>query len=160
VVVPLCVSLCTLTAAHAQFIGPVTDFEDNAWTPFVTVVMFNDPSFSGSTRGLDPADGELTYLTQVPDDPFSVVHSGSRAGTSFWGWLNPGDHTSWVRLTTLNADTLPNPALHLAGKVRFWAAATAFTDNTFGTSVNTGNLLMGIGVRETGQGAPQGSNGG
>ncbi len=47
--------LLVVGSAQGQFVTLVTDFEDPAWTPFVTVVMFRDPSLSGTTRGLDPA---------------------------------------------------------------------------------------------------------
>lgn len=147
-------------AASAQVQKLVTDFENPAWTPFITEVMFRNPSLSGSTIGLDPNDGDLTYLTDRTLDPFSVVHSGNRASAVTWGWLHPNYHTSWIRLVTFNPAALPNPAVHLAGKVRFWASAKAYTNNTYGVPVTTGKLYLGIGIRETGQGVGLGGNGG
>jgi len=146
--------------AHGQFVTLVTDFENPAWTPFVTVVMFRDPSLSGTTTGLDPAIADATYLTDTSLNPFSRVHSPRRASETTWGFLHPGYHTSWVRLVTFNADELPNPALHLEGKVRLWIAVQAWTDDTFTVPVTTGHLFLGIGVRETGQGVYQGGDGG
>lgn len=155
-------AVLTGTVAQAQFVSLVTDFEDPGWTPFVTEVMFRAPSVSGTTTGLDPnpAIGNGTFLTDIASDPFSVVHSGTRALAAFWGWLNPGYHTSWVRLVTTNAAELPNPALHLGGKVRLWIAVKAYTDGTFAVPVTTGALYLGIGVRETGAGVYQGGDGG
>ncbi len=147
--------------ASAQFPRLISDFEDPNWTPFITEVMFRNPSLSGSTTGLDPNVGDLTFLTDVTaGDTFSVVHSGNRASAVTWGWLDPGFHTSWIRLVTFNTDKLPNPALHLQGKVRMWIAATAYTDATFSTPVAGGNLQLGLGIRETGQGVHQGGDGG
>lgn len=148
------------TSALAQFQTLVTDFDNGAWTPFVTEVMFRNPSFSPSTLGLDPNDGNLTYLTDVSVDTLSVAHSGTRSSAIYWGWAFPAYHTNWVRLSTFNAPVLPNPALHLGGKVRFWASAKAYTSSSFATPVTTGKLYLGIGVRETGEGAPLGTNGG
>ncbi|MCP4249722.1 MAG: hypothetical protein GY778_21990 [bacterium] len=160
VILTLAAALLTAPTANAQFTVLVTDFEDGAWTSFVTQVMFQNPSTSGSTTGLDPLISDLTYLTDTNLDPFSVHHSPQRAAATFWGWANSSAHRSWVRLTTSDAEVLPNPAVHLEGTVRFWAAASAYTDGTFGTPVAGGNLFLGIGVRETGQGVAQGGNGG
>jgi hypothetical protein len=150
--------LFSSAAAQGQFVTLVSDFED--FPDFVEEVMFRNPSLSGSTMGLDPADGDLTYITNVNIDTFSVAHSGVKAVASYWGWLEPGYHSSWVRLTTTSAEEIPNPALHLEGKVRFWAAATAYTNNSFSVPVDNGNLFLGLGVRETGQGVHQGGDGG
>lgn len=148
------------TSALGQFQTLVTDFDNGAWTPFVTEVMFKNPSFSPSTLGLDPNDGDLTYLTDVSIDTLSVAHSGSRSSAIYWGWSFPAYHTNWVRLSTFNSTVLPNPAVHLGGKVKFWAAAKAYTSSSFATPVSNGHLLLGIGLRETGEGAPLGTNGG
>jgi hypothetical protein len=146
------------SVAQGQFISLISDFE--SFPDWEEEVMFRHPSVSGSTTGLDPSQGDLTYLTNVTIDTFSVAHSGVNAVATYWGWLAPDYHSSWVRLTTLSAEEIPNPALHLAGKVRFWAAATAYTDAVTWTPVDGGNLFLGIGVRETGQGVRQGGDGG
>jgi hypothetical protein len=145
--------------ASAQFQKLVTDFENPGWPAFFTEVMFKNPGFSGSTVGIDTA-GNVTYLTDITQDPFSVAHSGIKSSAITWAWTNPAYHTSWVRLVTINTAELPNPAVHLAGKVRFWASARAWTDGNFTTPVNTGQMYLGIGVRETGQGVGLGGDGG
>lgn len=147
-------------AGLAQFPKLITDFESGSWVDFVDVVMFNNPSFSTSSRGLDPVTGDSTYLTNVTIDTFSRAHSGIRSSATFFGWLHANDPSSWVRLTTFNTQHLPNPALHLGGKVRVWVAATAYTDASFATSVPNGTLYLGLGLRETGQGVPKGFDGG
>ncbi len=151
--------LCS-SAARAQFVALVTDFEDPGWTPFVTEAVFRDPDLSGSTRGLDPNDVSDSYLTDERQNPWSVVHSPYRACETIWGWLDPSYRTYWVRLVTNDTQEIPNPALHLAGQVRFWAAATAYTDDTFSVPVDGAHLYLGIGVRETGQGVYLGGDGG
>jgi len=153
--------LCLTGGAQADFSRLITDFENPAWTPFITEVMFRNPSVSGSTTGLDPAITNMTFLTDITQgDTFSVVHSGNRASAVTWGWANPGYHTSWVRLITLNAQQLPNPALHLGGKVRMWVAVKAYTNANYTTPVTNGYLYVGLGVRETGAGVGLGGNGG
>jgi len=145
-------------AAQGQFVSLISDFE--SFPDWSEEIMFRHPSVSGSTIGLDPAQGDLTYLTNVTYDPFSVAHSGVNAVASYWGWEDPSFHSNWVRLTTANAEEIPNAALHLAGKVRFWAAAAAYTDTSTWTPVAGGNLFIGLGVRETGLGVHQGGDGG
>ncbi len=147
-------------AALGQFSKLVTDFEDPGWTPFVTEVIFRNPSVSGTTIGLDPAIPNSTYLSDVNQNPFTAVHSGTRASEITWGFLNTGYHTSWVRVVTFNAAQLPNPAIHLGGKVKVWLALKAYTSGTYATPVTNGHLYFGIGVRETGQGMYLGGNGG
>lgn len=151
--------LLSAATARAQFPKLVTDFEGGGWTPFVTVVMFRNPSVSGTTTGI-VAGSDATYLTDTTYDPFSVVHSGTRADATVWEWANAGYHSSWVRLVTLNADELPNPALHLGGKVRMWISVKAYTNNMYTTPVTNGHLFLGLGVRETGEGVYQGGDGG
>lgn len=149
--------------APAQFIEPITDFEGTFSAPtFIAEVIFHDPGFAEATRGLDPAVGNDSYLSDilVVPSPFTEVTSGTQSMVAFWGWLDAADHTSWIRLSTNNTQDIPNPALHLGGKVRMWLGARAWTDGTFATQTLAGSLKVGIGVRETGVGVPQGFDGG
>lgn len=150
---------CLAAPATAQFTTLVTNFEVPAWD-FQTEILFLNPANSTSTTGLSPTDGNSSYISVAGLDPFVVVSSGTRAAAVFWGFTNPGDPSSWVRLSTFNAREIPNPAVHLEGKVRFRLAARAFTSNTFATQVPTGKLHLGIGLRESGQGVRLGGNGG
>jgi len=160
-----CVALCGLstTQAFGQFVTNVTDFESvTGATDFISKVVFGDPSDSTNTRGLGPAIGDLTYLSEtgLAPPPFTEVSNGVRSLAVTWAWANPGDHTSWIRLSTLGTEFLPEPAVHLKGKVRMFMGANAWTDNTFATTTSTGNVLVGLGVRETGLGTPLGQPGG
>lgn len=151
------------TQVSAQFTTDVTDFETVAGaTDFVSKVVFGDASDSTTTRGLGTAIGDLTYLSEIggAPSPFTEVSNGARSLAVTWAWETPGDHSDWIRLTTLGTEFLPTPALHLQGKVRMWMGANAWTDNTFGTTTSTGNVFVGLGVRETGLGTPLGDEGG
>ncbi len=156
----LALALLGSSAVLAQYTKLVSDFENAAWTPYVTITLFRHPNFSPSSTGLDLVDPNSSYLTETSTNPFSVVHSGLRGVESTWSWANPGYHTSWVRLVTFNADQVRNPALHLGGKVRFWFSAKAYTSATYATPVSNGHLYLGLGVRETGQGMYLGGDGG
>jgi len=151
-------SLLCSVAAMGQFVAPISDFE--SFTDFDEEVFFRNPGVSGTTSGIVTLpDTSLTYLTNVTIDTFSLASSGVKSVATFWQWQNSGFHASWVRLVTANANEIPNAALHLGGKVRFWAGATAYSDLNF-VPVAGGSLYVGLGVRETGQGAPQGADGG
>lgn len=159
----LAVAVMIASPASAQFITTVTDFESVVGsTDFVSEVIFGDPSLSTTTRGVGTAIADNSYLseTSLAPSPFTEVSSGVRSMAITWAWENSADHSSWIRLTTLGTEFLPTPALHLGGKVRMQMGANAWTDNTFVTQSTTGNLLVGLGVRETGLGTPMGQEGG
>jgi hypothetical protein len=153
-------AVCALAVpAQGQFIKLVTDFEG----PYAgglnsAQVVFRPPGFSGSTRGLDPNVIENSFWAE--QSAFVTVHSGTHAVITLFGWENSSDPSAWIRQVTTNTANFPNPSLHLEGKVRVWLAARAWTTPTFSTQVNNGNLFVGLGVRETGIGVPQGANGG
>jgi len=150
--------------AQGQFVKLVTDFEG----PFIgslniAEVVFRDPDFSGSTRGLDPAPAlnPDTFWTNTASlGAFITPHSGTHVSVSSWGWEYTFDSSAWVRLVTTGTANIPNPSLHLDGKIRVWIAAKAYTSSTFATYVPNGNLLVGAAVRETGLGVAQGLDGG
>lgn len=149
--------------ANGAFVKTVTDFE-GSFLPegvFGAKVVFQFPSNASTTlEFLDPNAGDKTYLTDTTAGPFTEVHSGTQSLASYWGWLDSSSHVSWVRLQTTDTPHIPNPALHLGGKVRVWIAGTAYTSGTFATEVTGGQLWVGLGVRETGLGIPQGGDGG
>lgn len=151
------------TQASAQFITNITDFESvTGATDFVSKVIFGDPSLSTTTRGIGTAIGDLTYISEtgLAPPPFTEVSNGARSLAVTWALDTPADHSDWIRLTTLGTEFLPTPALHLQGKVRMRLGANAWTDNTFGTTTSTGNVFVGLGIRETGLGTPLGDEGG
>jgi len=78
-------------------------------------VMFREPRFSGSTSG---------FLMMTPN--FSgvdntVAHDGSASYRTEFQFID-GTTTNWVRLTTFNAQNIPNPAIVFAfdSTVSFW----------------------------------------
>jgi len=160
----LCVGILFVHPASAQFVEQLTDFESvPGAVDFVSEVVFRDPDFSATTRGIvivgPVAPGSFITESGLAPSPFTETSSGARSSVSFWKWVDAGDHTSFVRLTTNDTQHFPNPAIHLGGKVRMWLGANAWTDETFSTQVTSGNLLVGIGVRETGLGVPLGFDG-
>ena len=54
-------------AAQGQFVSLISDFE--SFPDWYEEIMFRHPSVSGSTTGLDPLQGDLTYLTNVTYSP-------------------------------------------------------------------------------------------
>jgi len=84
-------------------------------------VMFQEPSFSGSTAGnLMPGSTAL-----VSD---SDAYAGNHSNEAYFQFID-GDSTRWVRLTTFNTPNLPNPAMlarELVGNptVSFYAKAS------------------------------------
>ncbi len=149
--------------AWGQFITTVTDFEaafDPPGEPLANVI-FLDPSVSTSSRGIAPGNSDV-YMCSINTCTafFQQVCSGQQSLTIYWQWANPSSATSWLRLSSTNAPWIPNPSLHLAGKVRFCLGGAAFTNETFATEVSGGQLYMNIGVRETGIGVPLGADGG
>jgi hypothetical protein len=160
----LAVTAVVAVPAWGQFITTVTDFEA-AFSPpgdGLANVIFLDPSVSTSSRGINTSVFNDVYLCSLSTcgSFFQQVCSGQQSLTISWQWTDPASATSWLRLSSTNTPWIPNPSLHLAGKVRFCLGGTAFTNDGFGTEVSGGNILMAIGVRETGVGVPLGANGG
>ena len=77
------------------------DFEDPNMTNAAGEVMFQEPTFSGSTSGhIDPNGPSLA----VRDD--TVAHSGIASTRVEWRFID-NDPSRWVRLTTFNRNLLP-----------------------------------------------------
>ncbi len=107
-----------------------------------TSVLFREPRYSGSTVGFLAAAPNLAVTSsEVP------AFDGSSVCKVQWQWANvaPGN---WLRLTTANAPNQPNPAIDLRRGVRLRLR------------LDSGSLLMCLGVRETGADVPIGSDGG
>jgi hypothetical protein len=99
-----------------------TGFESSE-TPSITVgqseVIFRAPEFSGSTQSfIQP--GSTSEVTDVQ------AHSGTQALRLKWTFVN-GVTTNWVRDTTFNSPTYPNPSIdYSAGNsLSFWLRAEA-----------------------------------
>ncbi|HEY3245564.1 MAG TPA: hypothetical protein VGM03_19650, partial [Phycisphaerae bacterium] len=161
--------LFAAAAARAQFVEPITSFEtDRDGNPTLDipasygdlqVIMFQDPRFpaDNSTNGFISPDG--TFSANDEESAVSSFYGGSGGTTKalavFWSWVDGIDTSRWSRVRTFQSPRFPNPAIHLGGKVRL---KVRIVDAGFGNSnLNLGFALL---VRETGQDAPQGFNGG
>ncbi|HRX85268.1 MAG TPA: hypothetical protein P5572_09650, partial [Phycisphaerae bacterium] len=165
--------------AQAQYVKCVTGFSDEEGYVQGDTVLFQPPRYSGSTKGI--VIGE-TGLQVLYDDSQVVVPvfgqtwcPGGSAGCLddnayeiYFPWATPAESvtTSGVRATTSAVPNLPTPSIHLAGKVRFKMAVTAFSfegdvdpDFPIGFQDQSGaaSILMCLGVRETGKNLPQGA---
>ena len=130
--------------------GTLMDFENNEPGAYAGSVMFRNPSFSATTSGfldLSTNAPDLTAIeTEFPDPDVNISAKTLHVSWSFQaGTTNP-----WLRLTTFastSAFDLPNPTVNFAQRVRF----DIWTDRS---------LKVGLGLRETGTGAPVGGDGG
>ncbi|MEJ5250627.1 MAG: carboxypeptidase regulatory-like domain-containing protein [Armatimonadota bacterium] len=139
--VPLVVGILASAVLAQTF--PITDFETFSAPSANGVVMFRQPSFSGSTQSyIDTA----VNTTQVVTD---VASSGTKSLRANWRFL-PDKPSAWLRLTTNNTPNLPNPAIDFAHALRFKIYVASGTPDIYVT----------LGVRETGTTAPIGGNGG
>jgi len=118
----------------------LSDFE--GYTPNAGVnVMFQDPSFSGSTNtDLAPAPN----LTEVTN---AAAYSGSASTRVNWQWLDT-DPQRWLRLTTHNAPNVGSPTVDLSRPI------------IFRLRLDAGALRVCVGLRETGTTAALGQHGG
>ncbi|MBN1512285.1 MAG: hypothetical protein JXB13_09745, partial [Phycisphaerae bacterium] len=129
-----------LTAGAQPYPSEKLSFEDVAGQPEI----FQPPTFSPSTRGLDPTK----VHTALRSSDWGGSDGFQSMGITLY-WEDGADPYGWLRLTSFNGPNRPNPALHTQGKVRF-------------TVSNRGNLISGAGavglcvaVRETGALVPQ-----
>jgi hypothetical protein len=131
-----------ITATAPDRLITITDLEGFAPNAGNGVVLFRQPRFSGSTSGLlDPTPDVCNVTDTFPPG------SGARALAIRCSFTNVA--APWLRLTTFNAATLPNPVIDLDARFQF----DIHTDR---------DLMIGVGLRETGStaGTPIGDNGG
>jgi hypothetical protein len=78
-------------------------------------VIFRDPRFSGSTSPF------LALTPNFAGVDNSVAHDGSASYRTEFQFID-GTTTNWLRLTTFNAENVPNPAITFGfdGTVSFW----------------------------------------
>jgi len=136
--------------------------------------MFNRPGYGYQTAGyvdgsdacgagaLDTSLGTDSLLT----DDFAVTGSCNEIRFS---WTDPTDDKSWLRVPTYKAGspsvtpTSPNPTVHLGVGSSISMKIMAFgTDGVLGSEawVETGQLEIGLCIRETGLNVPLGNDGG
>jgi len=113
--------------AHAQYVKCVTNFSEGYIAG--AEVMFRPPRFSGSTSGIVIGQTPLgaTYDDSQVVQPVGDWCLGGTAGCLsddayeiFFPWATPAEMvmTSGVRTTTSGTVNLPNPSIHLDGKIR------------------------------------------
>jgi hypothetical protein len=144
-----------MSGAFAQCL--ITDFED---FPLGAngVVLFRQPSFSGSTSGFLASTG----VCNIPNGVYNCAlisdeqaFSGTQSLKVAWQFrLNPATGqpfpNAWLRLTTFNTPSVPNPAITFAHRVRVRLYVPS----------STPDFYLTLGVRETDTTAPCGRNGG
>jgi len=137
--------------------------------------MFQQPDFSGSTTGIitgsTSAGASYTpaQVVQWTTADGSAADMTDKAYEIAFPWATPAENvmSSGVRCTTSAVLNLPNPSIHLDGKIRFKMAVTAWDffgdvdpDIIFTTQDVTGHpsILVCLAIRETGNDLPQGTS--
>lgn len=115
------------------------------------LVMFRQPSFSGSTSGFMA----FTTACDLPNGVFNcsvISDEQANSGTQSLkvAWQFNGNASAWLRLTTFNTLNRPNPEIHFDHKLRFRVYVPT----------GTPDFRACVGVRETGSSAGCGGNGG
>ena len=136
---------------------PVTAFDsDPPTTNFIsdfesyssgTAVLFQAPNYSGSTSAfVDSSAARSTLVTST--FPGGNSGAGGRVLKASWTFVS-GAVNPWVRLTTFNAPSIPNPVISFDEQLQF----DVYTEKP---------LAIGIACRETSvpAGTSIGSNGG
>jgi hypothetical protein len=146
-------ALVGMSGAFAQCL--ITDFE--GYTLGANgVVLFRQPSFSGSTSGFvvgDPCDfaGGVYNCSQISND---YAFSGTQSLRVAWQFRTDANGNpfpnAWLRLTTFNTTSVPNPAITFAHRVRVRLYVPS----------DTPDFYLTLGVRETGTNAECARNGG
>lgn len=131
----------TNSATATDFVTPLTDFESYSTS---VEVMFQEPTYSGSTMG---------FLSNSPNASLTTAsiptgNGSSRALNVAFAFTNTAVNP-WIRLTTSGAGTLPNPVIDFTKWLRF----RVWSDKSLG---------IAVGCRETttAAGTAIGSNGG
>jgi len=120
------------------------------------VVLFRQPSFSGSTNGFvvgAPCDfaGGVYNCSEISND---YAFSGTQSLRVAWQFRTDANGNpfpnAWLRLTTFNTTSVPNPAITFAHRVRVRLYVPS----------DTPDFYLTLGVRETGTTAACAGNGG
>ena len=146
-------ALVGMSGAFAQCL--ITDFEG---FPLGAngVVLFRQPSFSGSTSGFvigAPCDfaGGVYNCSEISND---YAFSGTQSLRVAWQFRTDANGNpfpnAWLRLTTFNTPSVPNPAITFAHRVRVRLYVPS----------DTPDFYLTLGVRETGTTAACAGNGG
>jgi hypothetical protein len=135
----------SLILGTASITEPIVTYETFGNNTANGAVMFKQPNFSTTTTAFIDTQTNYTRITNsIPTGNTNSV--GSRALVAKWNFKT-GVTDYWVRLTTTNTTSLPNPTLDLGGHLRFDIQSSKA-------------LKVGLGIRETGTSAAYGANGG
>jgi hypothetical protein len=136
-------SFATLACLAAVAPAQLVDFE--TFNNGTAGVMFQAPSFSGSTTANVAAGSTSSITDAAPVNPFAPT--STRAVRIAWSFVDAAT-TRWDRLTTSNAPNgYPNPVI-------------SFTDTLSFDVYTTLEMKLALGVRETGSPGAIWSNGG
>ncbi|MDB6026556.1 MAG: hypothetical protein JWM68_2779, partial [Verrucomicrobiales bacterium] len=106
-------------------------------------VMFRSPPHSATTTSF--IDTSATYYSKVVDT--QPAGSGSTKAMKVQWSFKSGQTNPWLRLTTANAQNIPNPVIDLSHSLRFKIYSTKA-------------IKLGLGVRETTNNPAIGEDGG
>jgi murein DD-endopeptidase MepM/ murein hydrolase activator NlpD len=120
----------------------ITDFDSFADGTANGTVMFHEPGYSITSRVFEDASPNLTSVSAY----FPVGNGSRRTLLVNWSFANSAVNP-WLRLSTQNTPTLPNPALGFGNIFRF----DIFTERS---------LKVGLGIRESGTSVDPGQDGG
>ncbi len=143
-----------ISSALAQCL--ITGFE-NFQVGLNGVVLFRQPSFSGSTSGFLAS----TRVCNIPNGVYNCAlisdeqaFSGTQSLKVAWQFRTDANGNpfpnAWLRLTTFNTPNIPNPAITFANRVRVRLYVPS----------DTPDFYLTLGVRETGTTAACAGNGG
>ncbi len=139
--------------ATAQFPSALVGFNgppiDN---PATSQEMFRIPQFSSSTAAYVVPNSPGLFNFNAAFRASGSQTEGEAALRVIFNWAQPTNLDSWVRLTTFDGPVRPNPAVHLAGKVRFKVTNVS--------EFFAGEVGLCIGIRETAIDVAQLGNGG
>lgn len=141
------------TTGWAQFNSAVVGFNDTPLgDPAQSQEMFRIPEFNADNRNYILVNDEGIFNQNAAFRNTGLQSEGAAALQIQFTWDDPSDPNAWVRMTTFNGPSIPNPSLHTDGKVRFKLTNRGeFID---------GEIGICIGIRETNVLAPQLGDGG
>ena len=139
--------------AWAQFPSEVVGFNGPPIDdPATSQEMFQQPGFSGTTVDYIVPNSPDLYDFNAAFRASGIQTEGDAAMEVFFNWVDTNDPDGWLRLTTFNGPERPNPSLHTNGQVRFKIVNRS--------ELFDGEIGLCLGIRETGELAPQLDDGG
>ena len=117
----------------------ITDFE--SYSSGTASILFQKPTYSGSTRGVDPTPTNYTIVASTFP---AGTGKGTRVLKTSWSFL--AGSSNWVRLTTVSVSTFPRPVIDLKQILKFdiytdtslkLAVCASETGNPVGTAIGS-----------------------